>query len=234
MRFHAFPSNVVVRKVWIENCRIPSSRSVTKSDVICSRHFVESDFQPVKNGKRLLKNGSVPTVFSWSDVKTLSDVLTAASEAEEKLEASTAESVADTSALNETIKTPANVKPASKKSNTRSKAVSAVSTDESLKKRSASAEEQSTSDANAKTPKPVVRKSLDSATPNTPEKTPALNVGKSPAKRYDVAATFVPGTKVEVQDVSGSWHNASVVEVDQTEQEVLINFEKSAKASGPT
>lgn len=225
VRFHAFPANVVVRKVWIENCRIVSSRSVTKSDVICSKHFVESDFQPIKNGKRLLKNGSVPTVFSWSDVKTLSDVLAEASELDTIPEVPTTDNSVD-----ETAKSTTSTKPM-KKANTRNKSLIA----DTLKRRSASAEEQSINDVNTKAVKCVTRKSLDSATNNAAEKASIKDsaVGKSPSKRFD-AATFVSGAKVEVQDLNGSWHNACVVEVDQNEQEVLINFEKNVKAKGPT
>ncbi|XP_031623524.1 PHD finger protein 20-like [Contarinia nasturtii] len=51
-------------------------------------------------------------------------------------------------------------------------------------------------------------------------------------EKKDTAMQFTPGTKIEAQDLTGGWHNASVIEVDQGEQEVLIKFAKNMRAKG--
>lgn len=223
VRFHAFPMNEIVRNMWVQNCHIEQNRSITKSNVICSRHFLESDYQPPKNGRRLLNNNAVPTIFEWGNEKSFTEYLADAQDNEpETSEASTKDN-ADKSSSDATP-----VAKTSKKMMSRSQANSAAE-----KQRSASAEEQQTvpNDSNEKVNK--ARKSLDSVT--SPEKPTTAKeiVLKSPTKNFDTAL-LVPGAKVEVQDLGGSWHNASVAEVDQGEQEVLINFEKNVKAKGPT
>lgn len=223
VKFHAFPTNDVARNMWLKNCHIEQNRSITKSNVVCSRHFLDIDYQVPKNGRRLLNSNAVPTIFGWGNEKSFSEHL---AEAQDKssptLDTSTKEATTD-----KTVKTPSETTPVgkSKKMISRSQANSAAE-----KQRSASAEEQSTGDSNSKVNK--ARKSLDSAT--SPEKSTVKdNVVKSPSKKFDIAMQLTPGAKVEVQDLAGSWHNANVAEVDQGEQEVLINFEKNVKTKAP-
>lgn len=172
-----------------------------------------------------MNTNAVPTVFEWGNEKSFAEYLADAQDTEPALETSTKESADKSAKATSSDTTP--VTKTSKKMISRSQANSAAE-----KQRSASAEEQQTpNDSNDKVNK--VRKSLDSVA--SPEKPIAKeNVVKSPSKKYDIAMQLVPGAKVEVQDLGGSWHNASVAEVDQGEQEVLINFEKNVKAKGPT
>lgn len=223
IKFHAFPTNDVARNMWLKNCHIQQTRSITKSNVVCSKHFLESDYQAPKNGRKLLNTNAVPTIFAWGTEKSFQEQLAEAQESSPTIDTSSKDG-ADKSA-----KTPSETTPVvkSKKMIRRSQANSAAAAE---KQRSASAEEQTTSDANPKMNK--ARKSLDSAT--TPEKSGGKEIIKSPTKKFDVAMNLATGAKVEVQDLGGSWHNASVVEVDQGEQEVFISFEKNAKAKGPT
>lgn len=220
VKFHAFPTNDVARNMWLKNCHIEQNRSITKSNVVCSRHFLESDYQAPKNGRRLLNSNAVPTIFGWGNEKSFSEHLEEAQQSSPTVETSTKEASTD-----KVTKTPNENTPVgkSKKMISRSQANSAAD-----KQRSASAEEQTSGDANTKVNK--ARKSLDSAT--TPDKSSGKEVIKSPSKKFDIAMQLTPGAKVEVQDLAGGWHNASVAEVDQGEQEVFINFEKSAKAKG--
>lgn len=221
IKFHAFPTNEVVRNMWLKNCHIEQHRSITKSNVVCSKHFLETDYQPPKNGRRLLSSNAVPTIFNWGNEKSFSDQLH-----EQSSPTSDAPSKENTDKANKTPSDTTPIAKPNKKMISRSQAQSAAE-----KQRSASAEEQTQSEANTKVSK--ARKSLDSATASeTP--TVKANLIKSPMKRLDMAVQLVPGAKVEVQDLSGTWHNASVAEVDQSEQEVLINFEKNVKAKGPT
>lgn len=220
VKFHAFPTNEIVRNIWLKNCHIEQNRSITKSNVVCSRHFLESDYQVPKNGRRLLNSNAVPTVFSWGNEKSFTDHL-----AEAQQPSPTLDSTANESTEKVPIETTPVIKQ-SKKMMSRSQANSAAE-----KQRSASAEEQTPNDSNAKANK--ARKSLDSATTSDKPFTKDSPM-KSPSKKFEIAAQFAPGVKVEVQDLSGNWHNAKVAEVDQGEQEVLINFEKNVKAKGPT
>uniref|UniRef100_A0A6E8VPR2 MBD domain-containing protein n=1 Tax=Anopheles coluzzii TaxID=1518534 RepID=A0A6E8VPR2_ANOCL len=60
--------------------------------------------------------------------------------------------------------------------------------------------------------------------PNEPE------TGGAPEKPID----FTPGSKIEAQDFSGTWHAAKVVEVDTEEREVLVQFDKTDKLKSTT
>lgn len=224
VRFHAFPMNETVRNMWLKNCHIEQNRSITKSNVICSRHFLESDYPATKSGRRLLNSNAVPTIFQWGNEKSYTDHLADAEDADPALETSTNDSADKVAKPASSDTTP--VAKSTKKMMSRSQANIAAE-----KQRSASAEEQTSNDSNEKVSK--ARKSLDSVA--SPEKSIAkVNAMKSPSKKFDIAMQLVPGAKVEVQDLGGSWHNASVLEVDQGEQEVFINFEKNVKAKGPT
>lgn len=221
VKFHAFPTNDIARNMWMINCHIEQTRSITKSNVVCSRHFLESDYQVPKNGRKLLNSNAVPTIFGWGNEKSWNEHLAETEKSSPTQETSTKEGNTD-----KVTKTPSDKSTPvgkSKKMISRSQANSAAE-----KQRSASAEEQSTSDANTKVNK--ARKSLDSVA--TPEKSTGKDIIKSPSKKFDIAMQLAAGAKVEVQDLSGSWHNASVAEVDQGEQEVLINFGKNVKAKG--
>lgn len=232
VRFHAFPTNEIVRNMWVKNCHIEQNRSITKSNVICSRHFLESDYPAHKHhGRRLLNVNAVPTIFQWGNEKSFSDYMADAQDAEPTATTATSTATATETQADKVAKAPSSdstpVAKSSKKMMSRSQANSAAE-----KQRSASAEEKAPNDSNAEATNKV-RKSLDSVA--SPEKPITKeNVSKSPSKKFDIAMQLVPGAKVEVQDLGGSWHNASVAEVDQGEQEVLINFEKNVKAKGPT
>ncbi|XP_050073620.1 uncharacterized protein LOC126561487 [Anopheles maculipalpis] len=45
---------------------------------------------------------------------------------------------------------------------------------------------------------------------------------------------FTPGTKIEAQDFSGTWHAAKLVEVDTEDREVLVQFDKTDKLKSTT
>lgn len=227
--FHSFPLNATTRKIWVANSQVGTSRNITKSTLVCSRHFRRADFQPLKNNKYFLKQGAVPSIFPWGNLPH-DDVAKAPSTSTSKTPI-------------ETIAKPDVAKESSSSVNDNLVASttepSAVKTDKlsALKPRSASAEEHSVV-SSLRDQKADARKSLDSATLNNEKK--GLKVAqtsemaiKSPQKRLDILSTFVPGAKLEAQDLNGAWHNAKVMEVDHGEQEVLIHFEKNGKVKGP-
>lgn len=217
--FHTFPLNPAIRKKWMTNCKVDSSKNITKSVLVCSRHFRRADFQPLKNNKYFLKQGAVPTIFPWGNLPY------------EDLPASPS-SVAPSSPSSANASDTSNVDKATtaeqsaKKPPTRAKSLGNADKNNS-KQRSASAEEQSSTN-DSKIDKTIGRKSLDSAT----NESKFNETVKSPKKRMDVVSLFTTGDKLEAQDFHGKWHSAKVVEVDHSDREVLINFEKGTKSNG--
>ncbi|XP_011179347.1 uncharacterized protein LOC105210226 [Zeugodacus cucurbitae] len=66
--YHSFPLDANIRAIWMRNTRLSSERPITKSVLVCSRHFRRIDFQPQRSGKYLLKQRVFPTVFPWGKV----------------------------------------------------------------------------------------------------------------------------------------------------------------------
>jgi len=51
--YHSFPLDPIIRAIWIKNSRISLERQITKSVLVCSRHFRRLDFNTIRNGKYL-------------------------------------------------------------------------------------------------------------------------------------------------------------------------------------
>ncbi|CAD6991243.1 unnamed protein product [Ceratitis capitata] len=66
--YHSFPLDTNIRSIWMRNTRLSPERQITKSVLVCSRHFRRIDFQPQRSGKYLLKQRVFPTVFPWGKV----------------------------------------------------------------------------------------------------------------------------------------------------------------------
>lgn len=229
VKFHTFPINSGTRKIWIENCHIPKSRNITKSVLVCSRHFRRADFLPLKNNKHFLKSGAVPTIFPWGNLPyhEIGNTTTTTTKSKNSESRETKE-VVESKPANSSIDT-------TKKSNVRQKSLGNI--DANVKHRSASAEEKNNENRSI-ADKLNTRKSLDSATVIAiKEEKMAQNselAKVTGGSSTEMIASLVPGAKLEAQDFSGSWHSANVVEVDHGEQEVLINFEKNLESKGPT
>lgn len=226
VKFHTFPINSATRKIWIDNCHIAKSRNITKSVLVCSRHFRRADFMPLKNNRHNLKNGAVPTIFPWGNLPYHEvDGGTGTTKAK------TTESDADKDAVGSKAATSASE--IAKKQSVRQKMLSNV--DASVKHRSASAEEKNNENRTLAA-KLNTRKSLDSATASASNEEKSAQSSETPkpagGSSTELIASLVSGAKLEAQDFSGSWHNANVVEVDHGEQEVLINFEKTQESKG--
>lgn len=227
VKFHTFPINLATRKIWTDNCRIAKSRNITKSVLVCSRHFRRADFLPLKNNKHFLKNGAVPTIFPWGNLPYHeignANAATKIKNTESRVDKEHVDSKTGSSSSETT-----------KKQSVRQKSLSNV--DANVKHRSASAEEKNNENRSL-ADKLNTRKSLDSATVSAKnaEKVSQSNEATKPAggTSTELIASLVSGAKLEAQDFSGSWHNANVVEVDHGEQEVLINFEKTLESKGP-
>lgn len=214
--FHTVPVNVDVRKKWIQNCRIPKTKTITKSVLVCSRHFRVPDFVQ-KNEKFFLKQGAAPTIFPWGSIAVESDSASSAPQSEESGD-SNEQSTSDTTS---SVKVLSSIKPDK---------LSA------LKQRSVSADEHMTSSQSSSDGKGGARKSLDSSLTKGSRKTadfpPLGDGGDSSKKKKDFVSKLAPGVKLEAQDFNEVWHHAKVMEVDHGEKEVLVHFERNTKAKG--
>lgn len=215
--FHVFPANAAIRKTWMENCRIPQNKNITKSILVCSRHFRRIDFQPLKKDKYFLKQGAVPSIFPWGTSHQSETTASNSSDSNQTNDAT--EPKTDDSAT---------IKP-----------LSAIKADKfsTSKQRSVSADEH-LAVSHAAEDKTVPRKSLDSAS-TIKKDSGKVNVAPSASidgalskKKMDFVSTLATGMKLEAQDFNKVWHVAKIVEVDHNEKEVLVHFEKNAKAKG--
>lgn len=228
---------------------MPPNKVVTKSILICSRHFRRADFQTLKNNKYLLKSGAVPTMFPWGSLpytepaKQAPPPNSAAAAASVDYDmTSSASAGASTTADDSSSTTVAAANSSSSSSSGATEHVmtgDAAAIEESLVKkilvdalkaemkspikRSASADVNQSGGSGGAPKAKIMRKSLDSAFAKAKA---AAAVAASSSS--DSVAVFVPGAKIEAQDFNEVWHAANVVEVDHDEREVLIHFEMHA------
>lgn len=219
--FHTFPNNPATRQNWLNNCRFAQSRNITKSVLICSRHFRRMDFQPLKNNKYLLKPGAEPTIFPWTQSAaggggggTGGGGTSAVTPPAGDGGISSHQAQMDVIGVSEGGGAAGMSDLGSMSSEER--VVNQILADairgdlKSPMKRSASADVVSV-EPKAK----QLRKSLDSA----------MFKNAFGAMISDPTALFRPGAKIEAQDFNEMWHPAEVVEVDQDDREVLIHFD---------
>lgn len=206
--FHTFPLNPIARQFWLTNCGLPETKSITKSMLVCSRHFRRADFQPLKNNKYLLKQGAVPTIFPWGTLPYVEPTAPTVTEGDQPAANAVEEKPGEINQqlVDEIVKIKSELK-------------STIGV-KSPNKRSASADEPGTSEPKKK----AIRVSLDS------KKLPAEPVAVT---SFDSFSKFSPGTRIEAQDFNEVWHAAKVMEVDNDEKEVLIHFEKNGKSKAP-
>ncbi|XP_078482097.1 protein MBD-R2-like isoform X2 [Ciona intestinalis] len=69
LSFHRMPKDEQMRKQWVVKIRrdVGPNFKITSKTRVCSKHFKEEDFRPPDNsGRRLLKEGTLPSVFDWT------------------------------------------------------------------------------------------------------------------------------------------------------------------------
>lgn len=209
--FHTFPHNAISRQFWLTNCGLPDTKSITKSILVCSRHFRRADFQPLKNNKYLLKQGAVPTIFPWGTLPYVEPTPHAVIDSGQPLTNFVDDKPGEINQqlVDEIVKIKSELK--------------ATIGIKSPNKRSASVDEPGTSEPKKK----AIRVSLDSKKLSSDNTVPTVTAS------FDPFSKFAPGTRVEAQDFFEVWHHAKVMEVDNEEKEVLIHFEKNAKSKAP-
>lgn len=206
--FHTFPLNPIARQFWLTNCGLPDTKPITKSILVCSRHFRRADFQPLKNNKYLLKQGAVPTIFPWGTLAYVEPTpLTIIGTGEPMVTDDDDKSgEINQELVDEIVKI-------------KSSELKATIGVKSPNKRSLSVDEQGT---NSEPKKKAIRVSLDSKNKMTNE--PAA------ATTFDAFTKFLPNTRIEAQDFNMVWHPARIKEIDEEGTEVLITYEKSTKS----
>lgn len=214
--FHSFPFDSKTREVWLVNCRINPEKNITKSVLVCSRHFRRADFQPAKSNKYLLKQGAVPTIFPWGKFPPPAQTTTtAASEAAPQIALQNDMEVSATD-TNESFGSAEQGDQVEKTALKRPSQDSSLPPDAKLSK------------LNSPVAAPTTSQDIQNLVP----------MGTIPAaaggRKSETVSGFVPGVRLEAQDFDGIWHTARVMEVDSDEREVLIRFEKSGKSKGPT
>lgn len=204
--FHTFPLNPIARQFWLTNCGLPDTKSITKSILVCSRHFRRADFQPLKNNKYLLKQGAVPTIFPWGTLPYVEPTPHNVIESGQVNIVDDKPGEINQQLVDEIVKIKSELK--------------ATIGVKSPNKRSASVDEPGTSEPKKK----AIRVSLDSK---------KLSSDPVVTTSFDPFSKFSPGTRIEAQDFHEVWHSAKVMEVDSDEKEVLIHFEKNGKSKAP-
>ena len=199
--YHSFPSDPNARSIWIRNTKISADRQITKSVLVCSRHFRRADFQPQRSGKYLLKQKVFPTVFPWGKIE--------ACQIEEDLEfLNSAGSAA-----------PSNLLTPSSTVDDDTKATVAATVAQIMAQ---------TAELNAAAG--IKSEKTESGLEDTLNDIAINNPATPPNVKFEPVTSFNPGARLEAQDFDGVWHSARIVEVDNDDREVLIKFEKFGKS----
>ena len=199
--YHSFPSDPNARTIWIRNTKISADRQITKSVLVCSRHFRRADFQPQRSGKYLLKQKVFPTVFPWGKIE--------AGQIEEDLEfLNSAGSAA-----------PSNLLTPSSTVDDDTKATVAATVAQIMAQ---TAELNAAAGIKSEKTESGLEDSITDIALNNP--------ATSPNVKFEPVTSFNPGARLEAQDFDGVWHSARIVEVDNDDREVLIKFEKFGKS----
>ncbi|XP_002137807.2 uncharacterized protein MBD-R2 [Drosophila pseudoobscura] len=236
--YHSFPLDPIIRTIWIKNSRISLDRQITKSVLVCSRHFRRIDFNTIRNGKYLLKPRVFPTVFPWgkmdaseieADHRALQQVngdgtaaqgASASSGNEDVIKATVDQIVsqimAETAERNATAAVEA-VSNAEKEKEV-AKAVAAEEAEGALKESSSTGGDSADAPPNEDESATAAETSADSPLPS------ANNQPK-----YSNPHNLIIGARLEAKSVDGAWLPARIVEVNETEQTLLIRFERNNK-----
>ncbi|XP_042560535.1 THAP domain-containing protein 2-like isoform X2 [Clupea harengus] len=69
--FHRFPVNTAIRREWVVKIRrdVGQHFKIANNTRVCSDHFPDESFTKTLCGIRKLKEGVVPSLFTWSSIK---------------------------------------------------------------------------------------------------------------------------------------------------------------------
>lgn len=244
--YHSFPIDAVIRAIWIKNSRLSLDKQITKSVLVCSRHFRRLDFNTIRNGKYLLKPRVFPTVFPWGKMEP------AEIEADHRaLQQATVEGVAPNGSANsstseDVIKATVDqivaqilaetaernaAEAAAAEAAAKAEAEEALANKDADGAKKAPIDTECTNPAGSKSnaPEPeVAHDSSETANEMTASTTSASpSTGASP--KYGSPTNMTIGARLEALSVDSAWLPARIVEVNDAEQTLLIRFERNSK-----
>ncbi|XP_017000404.3 PHD finger protein 20-like protein 1 [Drosophila takahashii] len=231
--YHSFPLDPIIRAIWIKNSRISLERQITKSVLVCSRHFRRLDFNTIRNGKYLLKPRVFPTVFPWgkmdsSEIEADHRALQHAS-----VEGTTgAPGTAQSSANEDVIKATVDqivaqilAETAERKATEEAKAEKA----EEEAKATAETSEDATKAATEESPAAPGPSAVETTLPAAGTASNSNSPLPGTPPKYSNPHNLTIGARLEALSVEGNWLPARIVEVNETEQTLLVRFERNHK-----
>ncbi|XP_022213513.2 uncharacterized protein LOC111068374 [Drosophila obscura] len=238
--YHSFPLDPIIRTIWIKNSRISLDRQITKSVLVCSRHFRRVDFNAIRNGKYLLKPRVFPTVFPWGKMDASEIEADHRALQQVNVDGTAAPGAASSSGNEDVIKATVDqivsqIMAESAERNATAAVEAVVSEDKEMEvakvvaaegAESAVKESSSTGEDSTETPPNdgetaaagAAEQSADSPQPST-----------SNEPKYSNPHNLIIGARLEAKSVDGSWLPARIVEVNETDQTLLIRFERNNK-----
>ncbi|XP_017098678.2 PHD finger protein 20-like protein 1 [Drosophila bipectinata] len=234
--YHSFPLDPVIRAIWIKNSRISLDRQITKSVLVCSRHFRRLDFNTIRNGKYLLKPRVFPTVFPWGKMEASEIEADHRALQQANVEGAVNQGAAHTSANEEVIK--ASVDQIVSQILAESAERSASEASKKDKEKEAPAQTSAPVPSNNPKPPSVEESAAPAAPPAPASSAPALpSTGGSSSNsplppspiKYSNPTNLTIGARLEALNAEGNWMPARIVEVNETEQTLLVRFERNHK-----
>ncbi|XP_017041122.1 uncharacterized protein LOC108088019 [Drosophila ficusphila] len=233
--YHSFPLDPIIRAIWIKNSRISLERQISKSVLVCSRHFRRLDFNTIRNGKYLLKPRVFPTVFPWGKMDTAEIEADHRALQHANVEGATgAAGTSQSSANEDVIKATVDQIVAQILAETAERNAS----DGSKEPKTEKAEDPPKTTpavASADATKPAAVESSAAPGPSTSEAAPSAagSASNSPLPgsppKYSNPHNLTIGARLEALSVEGNWLPARIVEVNETEQTLLVRFERNHK-----
>ncbi|XP_016961040.1 uncharacterized protein LOC108031820 [Drosophila biarmipes] len=233
--YHSFPLDPIIRAIWIKNSRISLERQITKSVLVCSRHFRRLDFNTIRNGKYLLKPRVFPTVFPWGKMDSAEIEADHRALQHASVEGATgAPGTAQSSANEDVIKA------------TVDQIVAQILAETAERKATEEAKAEKAEEEAKAPPKEVgedTAKAAAEEVPAAPGPSSAVEATIPPAGSASNSNSPLPGTppkysnphnltigaRLEALSVEGNWLPARIVEVNETEQTLLVRFERNHK-----
>ncbi|XP_039492234.1 uncharacterized protein LOC120452189 [Drosophila santomea] len=231
--YHSFPLDPIIRAIWIKNSRISLERQITKSVLVCSRHFRRLDFNTIRNGKYLLKPRVFPTVFPWGKMDSAEIEADHRALQHASVEGTTGtQGNAQSSTNDDVIKATVDQIVAQILSETEErKATEEAKTDKTEDEVKATPEPSA--DANKAAAKEAPVTPVPSSSEATVPAAGSASNSNSPLPgsppKYSNPHNLTIGARLEALSVEGNWLPARIVEVNETEQTLLVRFERNHK-----
>ncbi|KAH8399291.1 hypothetical protein KR215_007237 [Drosophila sulfurigaster] len=237
--YHSFPMDAVIRAIWIKNSRISLDRQITKSVLVCSRHFRRLDFNTIRNGKYLLKPRVFPTVFPWGKMETAEIEADHRALQQASVEGAGTSGSANNSTSEEVIKATVDqivsqiLEETAERKSGETADVSAKTKTEDVESVKEVAENETAKSTDETAASDTVADAAQAPADAADELRASANSSASPVStsppKYRTPTNLVIGGRLEALSVDNAWLPARIVEINQSEQTMLIRFERNSK-----